>query len=285
MVEYIELRVWEENAHLIFREDEGEKLSCGLTRKVILDVDDHRLPEIIRVHNQLRAERHFLYGGHFLCRKYKSSELEKAEFLTMWIAPSIREAGEDYGTVYDEETACPLCGSGAHQLSALFLNLNKISRSRDLLGTDSAVEKVVSQRFLECVRDEELTGLDFRPVHAPVRGAKFKSRKGTGGPWHQMLVTSQSVSVVPPTRLGELMVLDLRPACPLGHCTDRWLLSEVTAEKSGWDGADVFQSLQRFGIRQEHRRPYTALFCTQRFRQMVKRRGLKGVTFEVAHLI
>lgn len=84
--------------------------------------------------------------------------------------------------------------------------------------------------------------------------------------------------------MGGVLFGEMKPKCPLGHFTGLWPISEVSLNRSEWDGADVFQSKQLIGLRDGLLRPFPILFVTQRFYRAFKSERFSGATFEVAHL-
>src|SRR5882762_5942840 len=131
MEELIELRVNEEHAHLVFRHDEGQVMRSGITRKVLIKSDDPRIPRIVKLQEELGAQHTDLFGGAGFIRKYSTSELNAAEIFNVSLSLLFEPAGEDCGTVYDEDSACPSCGAGATQVSPLYLKLSSIPKSLD----------------------------------------------------------------------------------------------------------------------------------------------------------
>jgi hypothetical protein len=280
MTELVELRVFDEYANLVFDRHEGQLLESGI-RKVVIRSDDPRVPDIVRIHEGLREEHKFLFAGSRIIRKYSDAELESAEILVLLISSVFEPAGEECGTIYDEQNSCPICGAGAQQLSELSLDLAKIPKSKDCAASIAAVERVVSQRFADLSREQELTGIKFsavRPCAKFRRRTPFRTMN-----WYQLLVSSQPVDIAPTTRIGKIPFWELSPKCPLGHFTGRWPLSEINVNRSSWDGSDFFQSKQMFGVRRGLLRPFPVLFASQRSYAVLKNYKLKGVEFEVAH--
>lgn len=163
MIEYFELRVSEKHAHMVFRDDEGERLSV-ITRKVLIAPDDPRIPRILEVHEALQREHKMLFGGTRIVRKYTTAEMNSAEILAFKIGFFIEPAGEECGTIYDDTSACSICGAGAPQITQLFLKRSRIPRSKDLSGTIAQVELVASQRFFDFVKQHRFSGADLPKV-------------------------------------------------------------------------------------------------------------------------
>ena len=286
MEELIELRVSEEHANLVFRDNEGQRLGCGITavRKVIIRSDDPRIPTIVKLQEELRMQRDRFFGGAGFIRKYSAAELNSAEILNMGISPLFEPAGVDCGTVYDDGAACQVCGAGAPQVSELFLKLGSIPKSKDCAVSIAMVEDVVSQRFFDLVQENEITGVKL-PEVCPRLTLRSRSRESAAAArkWYQFVVTSAPVDIVPPTRFGRIPFWELRPECPMGHYTGLWPLTEVTVDRAGWDGSDIFRSKQLFGVRGGVLRPFPYLLITQRVYRLIVKSGMRGFKFHVAH--
>ena len=164
MDEFLELRVLEKNAHLVFGPAEGTKMPSGFIRKVVIRTDDSRLPMISQLRRELHARNEMLFAGWHFIRKYSSTELEAAELFHMQITAVFEPAGEECGTVYDWSVGCPVCGAGRVARDGLSLNLRKAPRSKDISRTIARDEWIVSQRLAEVLVDAGLTGLELRPV-------------------------------------------------------------------------------------------------------------------------
>jgi hypothetical protein len=72
--------------------------------------------------------------------------------------------------------------------------------------------------------------------------------------------------------------------CPLGHTIGLNLLSELSVRRADFEGWDLAATAQHVGLRQGVLRPERLLLMSPRLRNLVLEAGLKGITFEVAHL-
>ncbi len=284
MEELIELRVSEKHANLVFRDDEGQLLGSGITRKVVIRSDDPRIPKIVELQEELRTHHETLFGGAGFIRKYSAAELNSAEILNMGISRLFEPAGVDCGTVYDDAAACQVCGAGAPQVSELFLKLGSIPKSKDCAGSIAMVEDVVSQRFFDLVQENAVTGVKLPEVRPrPTHRSRSRESAAAARKWYQFVVTSAPVDIVPPTRFGRIPFWELGPECPLGHYTGLWPLTEVTVDRAGWDGSDIFRSKQLFGVRGRILRPFPFVLITQRVYRLIVKSGMRGFKFHVAH--
>jgi len=283
MEELVELRVSEKNANRIFRDDEGELMSSGMTRRVVIRSDDPRIPQIVKLQEELTARHDDLFGGAGFIRKYSAAELNAAEILNMGLTGLCESAGQDCGTIYDDESACVVCGGGARQVSELFLKLKSLPKSKDCAVSISLLEQVVSQRFFDLVQENEVTGVTLPEVRPGItlrtRSKEFEAARK----WYQVVAKSAPVEIIPPTRFGRIPFWELKPECPLGHYTGLWPLTEVTVDRGGWDGSDVFRSKQLFGVRGGVLRPFPYFFVTQRVYRLILKSRLRGFKFHVAH--
>lgn len=167
MTETAEFRVVEKFASKLFADNEGTKL--GIARKITIATDDPRFERIGEVNKEIRAttKGSFFYGWR-IKRQYTHEELAEAKLLKLVVATAFEPAGEECGTKYDESTACPKCGSGATQISDLYLDLRKVPKRKEI-ATTIANEIIVSQHLAERMIDAGLTGFDLRPVRHKAR--------------------------------------------------------------------------------------------------------------------
>ena len=288
MEELIELRVREKHANLVFCEDEGERLGCGITavRKVRIRSDDPRIPQIMKLQDELPSEHDFFFGGAGFIRKYSAAELRAAEILNVGLSGLFEPAGQDCGTIYDDGSACAICGAGAPQVSELFLKLGSLPKSKDCAVSIALVEQVVSQRFFDLVQENGITGVQLPQVRPrlTLRSRSRESAAAAAKKWYQFVINSAPVDIVPPTRFGRIPFWELQPECPLGHFTGLWPLTEATVDRTSWDGSDIFRSKQLFGVRGGVLRPFPYFFVTQRAYRLIVKSRLRGFKFHVAHL-
>lgn len=308
MREVAEFRVDENFASKLFQDNEGEKL--GSVRKIMISTSDPRFLEIGRLQKSLRrtTSRPFFYGWN-IRRIYSKQEMEMASIFLLFITSLFEPAGEECGAEYDESSACPKCSSGAKQVTDLFLDLRRIPKKKDAAVT-IAGEIVVSRRFVDLFMEHGLEGPDFLPVrqkHDP--GSESKE-------WFQLSVKSVSAEIVPPTIvrsglfdddeeaqhhadepkkivIGDYVQL-LHPLdgerCPNGDLLGLNLISEVSLKRDSYNGADIFSSKQFVGTRRGLIRPRRLIFISQKLwrvfeEERLKGERIKGVSFEVAHLV
>jgi hypothetical protein len=278
MRETIELRVEEAEAHRLFRPDEGVLLPSGEVRKVVLSLQDERLPRIHELNQQLRKQGRALFFGWEIQRRYSEKELRSAELFKLWPEATIPLSGEECGTGYDESTACPKCGAGATQTSDLFLDTQRIPKRADLART-LADEWVISSRLASALRKHGVTGVELRPVREEGEVSKE---------WHQLIVAAPPVDIAPPTVTGnDPFDRDERNAqrCPQGHVAGLNLLSELSVRRATYAGSDLTCTRQSIGLRSGVLRPAPPMLISPKLRELLMELAVKRLNIEVVHLV
>jgi hypothetical protein len=279
MREAIEFRIAEEHARRFLKSDEGTQLD--IVPKIELPVDDPRLQEFRSIYQQLLSEGAFLFTAWIPRRRYSPKELESAEIFQLKVSAMFELGDDEHGTLYDESHLCPRCGAGALQVSELALNTSRIPKSKDVARTISG-EIVVSQRCWHLVQRYHLTGLELRPVR------HIGPHKQRQVPWYQLVIASRPVDISKETRVGIDPFDDDasgRYRCPEGHVIGLNLLSEASIVRSTYEGSDFSQTKQLVGDCRGLLRPEPIRIVSKKAFQMFRRERLKGVAFEVAHLV
>lgn len=278
MKETLELRINYDYASLLFKADEGKNL--GTSVKVVeLSKEDPRYDQIPVIENQVQKkyDRGFFFGWE-IKRKYGKKELEAAPLLHMKIKTTFEPAGEECGTVYDETTACEICGANRRQIGSLKLKKGSIPK-KDIART-IAGEIVVSEKFTDAFKKRGLKGAVLEPV---------LFEKGSSN--YCQLVAATEVD------LSQNTVAGINPfdsstgsegevyKCPKGHTIGLNLLSEPhVLNGPSIKGHDFFASIQMIGVKRGLLRPEPLYFCSQEFRKMVLEEKLKGFDFEISHI-
>lgn len=223
-----------------------------------------------------RAFSEFTIGWYL--RKYTKAELENAEVLRLTIASHFEPSGEECGAIY--ETLCKHCNMG-RQASDLILDLRPVPQHKDISETISWVEWVVSSKFVQTFKENNLTGAEFRPVFGLNNPTK-RSKE-----WHQLKVTGNAGALAGNTRLGRdpFSPSQVSWRCPLGHSVVTAFLSEVYLHKNGWDGSDIAVTSSLFGQGRNLLRPTPLIIISQRMYSAMNKAELKGYSVEVAHLV
>lgn len=209
------------------------------------------------------------------------------------------------GTVYDESEACRYCGSGGCQVSDLFLDTRSLPKRHGLgIAKTIAGEIVVSEGFVQVFQTNKLIGGEFRAIKQRKNPSLAVAR------WYQLILGEALISVVAPTRAGIkpldddsvrlpnqtkiLEQLNIKASwcdkegqyrCPLGHTIGLNLLSELWVKAADFHDCDIAFTKERVGVRRGLLRPEPLLVISPRFRELLVRRGLKGMAFEVVHLV
>jgi hypothetical protein len=286
MKEIIEFRMLEKVARLFLGDNEGKRIGFSKNIRVFCwNTADGRESLFRRANEKLVADGHLsgLYVSWSVKRTYSRSELEASSFFKLspmiWMGPT----GEECGTGYDEESACPHCGSGAKQISPLYLTPSRLPKTRDFLRT-IAGELAVSRRVAELVHTHRLTGLRLLPIF---------SRSKPDSPlkeWFQLAPDDAFYDIVPPALAGNgpFDIDDERYKCSACGLLGLNLLSEVFAgpvvSQSG-ASPDFAWSRQFFGVRRGLLRPEQVIIVSKRARELMVENGMRGMTFEVAHSI
>lgn len=280
MKETLNLRVDEEYAPLLFKPNEGKRLGDSI-RKIAISSTDPRYAEIGKLQKMIleKSDRAFFYGWSFQ-RRYDKHEVAKAALFHLKHFHTFEPAGEECGTQYDERTACPKCKAGAQQLTKLVLDSRKIPKNVDIART-IAGEIIVSERFVKVYRRSGMTGASFPAIEDSSKGQrKLKD-------WHQLMVTSRPVEITAPTKVGIAPFDEDEQGecrCSEGDLIGLGLLSEVSVERSSYDGSDIVESKQYIGVRRGLLRPERVLLISPRFRNALVQAQLKRFDVEVAYL-
>ncbi len=222
----------------------------------------------------------FFYGWN-LRRRYSKAELEAATLFQFKVTSTFEPAGEEYGTKYDETTACPRCGAGAMQSTPLYLPEKRIPKNKDVSRT-IAGEIVVSRRAAELFARHGITGAKLLPIRS--KGASSVESKD----WFQLIVQSSEAEVIAPTRVGiNPFDDDVKGECrcPLGDLIGLNLLSEVSIKSASRGNEDIITTQQFVGTRRGLLRPERIILASSKLRRLIESEKLKGLEVEVAHFV
>jgi hypothetical protein len=280
--ETFEFRIPEDRAAMELPSEVGSLVFHGLVRVVSVRPDDPLLTTIGRLERKARKRDDMFFASWSVQRSYSDEELEAARFLTLKLAATIEPPGELCGTLYDEKSGCPLCGSGAPQVSPLTLRPSSLPRHRDFAKT-IAGEVVVSDKTRRLFQEEEVSGAELAPVLRRSRGRLERNpdfhQLTLPGP-HPVIDSRTAVGVDPFTASTP----DTEP-CPKGHLLGLNLVSEVRLRAETVPDQDVVATAQFIGIRRGVLRPERVIVVSRRLATAMKRRGLTGYGLEVAHLV
>jgi hypothetical protein len=241
-------------------------------------------PEFEEIRNFIEAKRKqgqpgfsdFTIGWYL--RKYTKEELQNAEVLRLTIASHFEPAGEECGTIY--ESLCNCCNWG-RQVSDLILDLRRVPQHKDISETIAWVEWIVSSKFVRIFAENKLTGAAFRPIFELKNPIKESSK------WHQLWVTGKAGELSKQTKLGRdpFSPSQVSWQCPLGHSIVTAFLSEIYLHRNEWDGSDIAVTSALFGQGRNLLRPTPLIVISRRMYRVLEEAGLKGFSYEVAHLV
>jgi hypothetical protein len=211
-------------------------------------------------------------------RSYSPADLRSAELLRLNIVSHINSTGPESGTIY--ETICEHCNLG-RQISDLALDLRHTPRSKDIFETIARTEWLVSAAFEQTYQAARLTGVDFKKVfdrRNPIKGSSE---------WRQLWITGNVGPLAGVTKLGRdpFTPNQVSWRCPLGHAVATQFLSEIYLCRDTWDGADIGVTTDLFGQGRGVIRPMPLITISQRAFSAFQKAGLKGLCYEVVHLV
>jgi hypothetical protein len=275
MRETIEFRISEDRAARFLEPGLG-KLLGETTRQIVLPADDPRVRFIGDLNREFSKRGGVFFTFWDIRRQYTSKELQSAELLHLLIRPTFEPPGEMCGTQYDDTAACPHCGAGARQETALYLDVRRIPR-KDLAIT-IAGEVVVSARLVDALQRHGITGAEYRPVRHKTGEVRQE--------WRQLVITSRAVDLVPPTRVGA-NPFDLDEEghyrCRLEHVAGLNRISELWVKRADHDGSDWVRTRQLIGVRRGVLRPVEQLLISARLYRVLLDLKARRFDVEVAH--
>ena len=220
----------------------------------------------------------FLVTSWHFKRKYSNKELQEAVALQLDIKKMLELDGVEFGTQYDENAACPICGANRKQLSMLKLGKGRYLYKRDVALTMGG-DIIVSKRFKDFVKDNSLSGVELRQVYSQ------------GKEEYYQLIIQPIVDLSCKTIFGSY-IFNVCPdegdevyKCPRQDNLGLHLLSEVyLVNNNQLNQYDFFISRQTYGVKRGLFRPRHLLFCTPRVMQLMHENTIRGFNFEVAHI-
>ncbi len=280
-------------ANLLFTPEEYIK-DNGVTKVIEISSDDPRFPQI----GVLQKKYNLFFSNWSPIRKYSLKEIKESKLFKLGFK-SYCIFGEDYGTVYDESTACPICGANAKQVTPLHIYRNKIPKMD--IAVTLASEVIVSDRFVRAVKERGLKGCAFSPVYSgktPVETAfQLRAEK-------EIELSDKTIVGVNPFDFTEEEEADsfticgykleypkVVYKCPNGDNIGLNVISEAyVLDNPLIRQYDFLASRQRVGGRMGVFRPHPIYFVSPAFRQMLKEEKLLpskkfDTFFEVAHIV
>ena len=275
MKELVEFRIIREYAHLLFRDDEGTNLGDSV-KVVRIDKNDPRFNAIGELQKKALENNDIFYSYYEYKRYYTEAEIANAKWFQIFQTRHFEPTGEECGTIYDESSACPICGSGAKQLSPLRLRRSSIPKADMAVTIAWGDETVVSERFVEMVRDNSLRGMNFEPVFS-------QGQQGMNLNYYQ--IQPQFYLDFSTKTLFGKDPFHLSGECPNGDNIPDILSEAYIRSNPVLEDLDFFASRQTVGGRLGLIRPSHLFFCSNRMMRLIKENNLKGFKFEVAHVV
>jgi hypothetical protein len=294
MKEIFEFRIDLKYAHLLFKPDEGRNLGDSV-KVVQITRDDPRFAKIPEIREELRQKSNngFFYGWR-IKRQYTQKEIEDAILFHIKIKITFEPSAEECGTLYDESSACKICGSNRQQVGALRLQKRSIPK-KDIART-IAGEVVVSEKFALAIKHRGLKGVSLEPVLFD-KGKSTHYQLRANSP--ELELTQNTVAGVGPfdfsesSEGGEFTVSGGYQVkfekeiykCPKGHTIGLNLLSEpYVLNTPSINNYDFFVTRQKIGVKRGLLRPEPLYLCSSAFRKMIEEEKLTGFVFEIAHI-
>jgi hypothetical protein len=304
MKEIAEFRVPEEKAVKYLQSGDGVTLA-GHVRKLSIPLQDPLVRQIVCLHQDLREKGDYFYLYSNIHREYKTEEIAAAKALKIVIRRVFEPTGEECGTLYSDIAACKYCGAGSEQASDLILDPRSLpDPTRLCIAKTISGEIIVSHSFRKVCRENAMRGAEFQDIW------QNKKCNVTIPEWFQLKIVSPALNIVAPTRAGTspfddgcMQSQQDQPSdevelpgtwcdrnhqyvCPLGHTIGLNLFSELSIEDQQqglqWD---IAVTRQLIGVRRGLLRPEPLLVCSSRFRKCMSEARLKGMSFEVVHLV
>lgn len=294
MKETVEFRINYDFAHLLFGTDEGTDV--GQFQKsvkiVALSKDDPRYHQIPIISKKVKD----IYGKGFfyswqIKRGYTKKEFERAALLQVKIKTAFEPTGEECGTLYDEKSACEICGANRKQISKLMLKKGSIPK-KDIVKTIGG-ELVVSEKFVTAFNNRSFKGAIFTPIIFSMKvvsgyyqlsaANEFELSKNTiagDDPFDSSEGSNEGTYNISGYEIKfEREVYK----CPKGHTLGLNLLSEAYVVNNPIIyNKDFFSSKQKIGVKRGLLRPESIYFCSLDFKRMVDEEKLSGFDFEIA---
>ena len=301
MQEFIVIRVSSELKYAFFAFHRGRNL--GGVWELEIDTSRKWFAWTRFIYNALRKVGIYLFFGCQYKRIYSEEEIRNSKFFRIKPTCIFEPTGEESGTIYDESSACPVCGSGAKLISPLKLKKSKVPRSDMAMTITRGDEVIVSEKFIEMVRENNLSGIEFNPVYSAGKNGKklncFQIR-----PQNYFDISEKTVFGVNPFDLSgkcsSSTTWSMRKdgsmykvhypmevyKCPNGDNLGLNIVSEAFIKAdAALDGLDFFASRQTVGVRRGLLRPSPLFFCSNRMMRLIQENHLKGIEFEVAHIV
>lgn len=222
------------------------------------------------------TEKESFFYGWSIKRKYSQKEFDNAKLFHLIIDSTFEPAGEECGTLYDETTACLICGANRKQVGLLKLKKSSIPK-KDIART-IAGEVVVSEKFASAIKQRGLKGIILEPItfdksstcyYQLLSSAEVELSQNTLAGIHPFDFSGDSDGEIYNCPNGDAIGLNLLSAPYILNC-------------SAINSNDLLVSKQKLGVKRGLLIPEPLYFCSRAFKQMIQEEKLIGFSFEVA---
>ena len=292
MKETYEFRIYEDYYHLLPHPNNARFNGAVYVLKISRDnIIFHKLKEINKKVKEKFGKS--IFGFWNVKRSYTKKELVEAKLFHFKIKTTFEPTGEECGTLYDETFTCKICGANKKQISSLILKKGSIPK-KDIARTIGG-EIVVSDRFVNAIKQRKMKGLALTPVN-------FEKQPST----YYQLTANMEVDLSHRTVAG-VNAFDFSESsegtdftiqggyhikfekeiykCYKGHTIGLNILSEPYVLNSPLiKGFDFFVSKQKIGVKRGLLSPEPVYICSPALKKMVKEEKLSGFEFEIAHI-
>lgn len=212
---------------------------------------------------------------------YTKYELDSAEILRLIPTRTLMVCGEECGTKYDYTHCCPECNSGRKLISNLKIYKSRLPKAVDWIRT-YAGETIVTERLVNSFVDYNLEGMNCNKINTsdyyyPIIKEKLEISSRSTINVHPLF---------PELRAGFVSYDGTSLQCKKCNSFSGNVLGEsFVVYSSSIEKNDLFISRQLFGVSRGYLYYEPLYFCSQKFRRMVETEKLKGIKFEVAHIV
>ncbi len=273
MKEFCELRINNTFRNLLPSTIVGKDIGPVTIIKIEKGSSEYQLIREIAEKVKSKNTESFFYGWS-IKRNHSKSEFANATLFHLFMSNVFEPTGEECGTLYDETVACAICGANRKQVSLLTLKKGTIPK-KDIARTIGG-EVVVSEKFVNAVRQRNLKGLKLSPINIEK---------------YYQLIANTEIELSPNTIVG-INPFDLSTnsegeiyKCPKGDTLGLNLLSEPSVLYNQSIGEyDFFASRQKIGVKRGLLRPESIYFCSSTFKKMIEEDKLSGFEFEITNI-
>lgn len=283
MKEYLIFRFKGEEILQILNESEAHLLNDSDIYEGKIPVEDERF-EILRRKwiKWYNRNSTFTISSNWIERTYSKEDFDNAKLFRIVPTKHLMVCGEECGTKYDYSKCCSECNSGRVMVDSLKIKKSRAPKTGDWIHTYGG-EILVSRNF--CTKSEEygITGVTFKDtnvdyLYQPIIKETLEVSNN---------IVMNDLPLCPPLRKdfwNQLAKEYYR--CPKCGTYLSTLQSEASVvNSSSIEKYDLFISRQLFGVSRGYLYYEPLYFCSQKFRRMVETEKLKGIKFEVAHIV